>query len=322
VSGTATKTTNAERISMVGIGAALIAMVAWSASGVITKGIDMDGLAVVLYRMWLYTAVMVVVLAAQRNRLTWAKIRASLLGGIALGLDVALFFSAVKETTIANATVIGALQPILMLAFGRRLFGESEAASRRDVMLSFVAIVGVGVVMYGSTGLPDWKPRGDILALCGLLAWTCYFVFSKRTQERLSPIEYSAATALIAAVVNTPIALSSGQDLSWPDAGNWVWLVLLAIGPGLVGHVFMNWSLTRIPVWLGATLALFIPVTSTLLAWLFIDEDVIAVQFVGMAIVLAALAGVVLRPKGAAAHVAEDAGAADGRNRATEAAQA
>jgi drug/metabolite transporter (DMT)-like permease len=287
-------------VSPIGIGAALIAMVAWSASGVITKGIDMGGLAVVLYRMWLYTAVMIVVLAAQRNRLTWVKIRASLPGGIALGLDVALFFSAVKATTIANATVIGALQPILMLAFGRRLFGESEVASRRDVVLSFVAIVGVGIVMYGSTGLPDWKPRGDILAFSGLLAWTCYFVFSKRTQQRLNPIEYSAATALIAAVVNTPIALSSGQDLSWPDAGNWVWLVLLAVGPGLVGHVFMNWSLTRIPVWLGATLALFIPVTSTLLAWLFIDEDVIAVQFVGMAIVLAALAGVVLRPKGEA----------------------
>ena len=155
----------------------------------------------------------------------------------------------------------------------------------------------VGVVMYGSTGLPDWKPRGDILALCGLLAWTCYFVFSKRTQERLSPIEYSAATALIAAMVITPIALASGQDLSWPSADDWVWLVLLAVGPGLVGHVFMNWSLTRIPVWLGATLALFIPVTSTLLAWLFIDEDVAAVQFVGMGVVLAALAGVVLRPR-------------------------
>jgi drug/metabolite transporter (DMT)-like permease len=319
VSAAATSTTSGRSGSAVGIGAALIAMVAWSASGVITKGIDMDGLAVVLYRMWLYTAVMLVVLAAQRNRLTWAKLRASLLGGIALGLDVALFFSAVKQTTIANATVIGALQPILMLAFGRRIFGESEAASRRDVILSFVAIAGVGVVMYGSTGLPDWKPRGDILAFCGLLAWTCYFVFSKKTQERLNPIEYSAATALIAAVVNTPIAFGSGEDLSWPSAGNWVWLVLLAVGPGLVGHVFMNWSLTRIPVWLGATLALFIPVTSTLLAWLFIDEDVVGVQFAGMAIVLAALAGVVLRPKGVPAE--DDADALEA-GRATEPAQA
>jgi drug/metabolite transporter (DMT)-like permease len=281
----------------VGIGAAMIAMVAWSASGVITKGIHMDGLAVVLYRMWLYTAVMIAVLALQRNRLTWAKLRISLAGGIALGLDVALFFSAVKSTTIANATVIGALQPLLMLAFGRRIFGEAESASRREVVLSLVAIAGVGVVMYGSRGLPDWRPRGDVLAACGLLAWTCYFVFSKRTQQRLNPIEYSAATALIAAAVNTPIALASGQDLSWPSGGNWGWLVLLAIGPGLIGHVFMNWSLTRIPVWLGATLALFIPVTSTLLAWLFIDEKVAAVQFVGMGVVLAALAGVVLRPR-------------------------
>lgn len=283
--------------SSAGIAAALVAMLAWSASGVITKGIHMGGLAVVLYRMWLYTAVMMAALALRHTRLTWAKIRLSLLGGVALGLDVALFFSAVKSTTIANATVIGALQPVLMLAFGRRLFGQAESASRREAGLALVAIVGVGIVMYGSRGLPDWRPRGDLLAFCGLLAWTCYFVFSKRTQQRLDPFEYSAATALIAAAVNTPIALASGQDLSLPSAGNWVWLVLLALGPGLVGHVFMNWSLTRIPVWLGATLALFIPVTSTLLAWLFIDEDVAAVQFVGMGVVLAALAAIVVKPR-------------------------
>lgn len=280
-----------------GVAAALVAMLAWSASGVITKGLDMGGLAVVFYRMWLYTAVLVVFLALRRQRLTWSKVRASLPGGIALGFDITLFFSAVKLTTIANATVIAALQPLLMLALGPVLFGAAERAGRREAALSCLAVVGVAIVLFGSTGLPDWRPRGDLVAVGSLFAWTAYFVFSKKTQERVSPLEYTASTALIATLFVTPVALVSGQDLSWPAATNWWWLVLLAIGPGLVGHGLMNWSLTRIPVWLGATLSLFIPVTATVMAWAFIGEEVVAVQFGGMAVVLVALALIVARPR-------------------------
>ncbi len=275
----------------------MVAMVGWSASGVISKGLDMDGLAIVLYRMWLYTAAVMLLLVITGNRLSWKKLAIALPGGIALGLDIALFFSAVKETTIANATIIGALQPLLTLALAPLFFGIRERVTGRELGFSCIAILGVAVVLFGSRGLPDWHPRGDILAACGLLAWTTYFLFSKRTQGKMNSLEYTAAAALIATLFNTPIALASGQDLSWPAGGNWGWLILMALGPGLIGHVCMNWSLTRIPVWLAATLSLFIPVTSTLMAWLFINEEVKAMQFVGMAIVLGALFAVVLHPK-------------------------
>jgi drug/metabolite transporter (DMT)-like permease len=283
--------------SSLGIAAAFVAMIGWSASGVITKGLDMPGMSIVFYRMWVYTAAIFLLLTITGGRLTPKKLLIALPGGVALGLDIALFFNAVKQTTIANATIIGALQPLLTLALAPLFFGVREKISGRELALSLVAIVGVGVVLFGSTGLPDWRPRGDILAACGLLAWTSYFLFSKRTHGRLTSLEYTAAAALIATVFNTPIAFASGHDLSWPAAHNWTWLLLMALGPGLIAHVFMNWSLTRIPVWLAATLSLFIPVTSTLMAWLFINEEVAALQFIGMLIVLGSLVAVVLRPR-------------------------
>ena len=108
--------------------------------------------------------------------------------------------------------MIGALQPILMLLIVGRLFGER--VHRRDVLLSMVAIAGVGIVMFGSAGLPDANPHGDLLAAGALFAWTGYFVFSKRTQQAMSPLEYTAATALWATALNTPIAFLSGQSLA------------------------------------------------------------------------------------------------------------
>ena len=277
--------------SAAGIVAGLVAMAAWAASGVIAKGIDLPGMTIILYRMWLYVAVVLAWLAVRHGRLTWDVLKASAPGGIALGLDIALFFNAVKTTTIANATVIAALQPALMLVLAARFFGEKYR--RVDVMLCFVALGGVAIVVFGSAGLPDAGGWGDLMAVGSLFAWTAYFAFSKATQRRVSPLQYTAATALWAAVVNTPLAFLSGQDLSWPSRAHWFWLILLALVPGLIGHGLMNWSLTRIPVWLGGTLTLAIPVTSTLLAWAFIDEQVRAIQFVGMGVVIAALAALI-----------------------------
>ena len=48
-------------------------------------------------------------------------------------------------------------------------------------------------------------------------------------------------------------------------------LVMVALA-GVVGHALMNWSLVRIPLWVGSTFTLLIPVVSAMLAWVFLDE--------------------------------------------------
>jgi drug/metabolite transporter (DMT)-like permease len=81
--------------------------------------------------------------------------------------------------------------------------------------------------------------------------------------------------------------------MSWPSATNWGWLVVMAASSGLIGHAMMNWSLVRIPLWIGSTFTLLIPVFSALLAWVVLGETVTLVQGVAMAVVIGALAVVV-----------------------------
>jgi drug/metabolite transporter (DMT)-like permease len=285
----------------VGVVAASGAMVGWAASGVIAKGIDLGALAVVFWRMWIYAIVIVGFMYATGRPLSKRAMRIALPGGIALSADIMLFFSSVKLTTVANATVIGAMQPVLMLALAHRLFGEQPL--KRDWGLAIVGISGVVIVMFGSAGVPEWSAFGDFLAFLTLFAWTAYFIFSKLTRSQIDAFEYTAATALTAAIVTSPFALVSGQLAEMPDSASWLWLVILALGPGFASHLLMNWSLGYIPAWLGSTLSLAIPVTSTVLAWMFLDETVVAIQFLGMTIVMVALGAIVVgqaRPRLAA----------------------
>ena len=276
-----------------GVPAAAIAMVGWAASGVIAKGItELGALAVVFWRMWIYAVIVLLFLKLRGTPLRRDSLRVSWRGGISLGADIMLFFSAVRLTTVANATVIGSCQPLIMLLIAGRLFGERP--KRHHWFLALVAICGVAIVMFGSTGVQGWSPKGDLLAVAVVAAWTGYFVFSKLSSRQIESSQYTGATALICALFATPFALASGQVFTMPSSNAWVWLVVLSIGPGFTSHMLMNWSLSRIPAWLGSTLTLAIPVTATVMAWIFLGEEVAALQFVGMAVVLVTLGVIVL----------------------------
>src|SRR5205823_10300370 len=126
--------------------AATTSVVAWGLGPVIVKHIAMPGLAVALHRLWMGEVVILAVLYLRGGRLTARALRVSLAGGIAFGLDIALFFVAVKRTSVANASIISALQPALLLLVVGRLFGE--LVRRLDVVWTIIAIAGVAIVVF------------------------------------------------------------------------------------------------------------------------------------------------------------------------------
>jgi drug/metabolite transporter (DMT)-like permease len=274
-----------------GLIGAVIAVCAWSTGTVLAKYIDMGGLAIGFWRFAFFAVAIAIWLRAGGTRLRWRIMRDSLWGGLALGADVALFFSAVKLTSVVNATIIGALQPIVVGVVAARFFGEQIRA--RDALWSLMALSGVVVVVLASAGDAISDLRGDALAFAAMLSWSAYFIASKDSKKRLTSTEFTAGTALWTALICAPAGLIAGQDMSWPSATNWAWLVAMAVGAGIVGHALMNWSLVRIPLWVGSTFTLAIPVFSTILAWAILGEAVSIVQGLAMAVVLVALGAIV-----------------------------
>lgn len=279
-----TRTADAANLGYLG---AAIAVVAWGSASVLAKYLEMGALAIATYRFTLYGLAMVLIFGTRGTPIGWRVLRHSFWGGLALGLDVALFFSAVKLTNVVNATVIGALQPIVVTLVAVLFFGETVA--RRNLGWAAVAMAGAIGVVVASSGTPQWSLRGDLLSAAAVLAWSGYFVASKASKGRLTPTEFTAGTALWTGLLNFGFALVVGEDLSWPAVGDWVWLIVMTVGSGVLGHSLMNWSLVRIPLWVGSTLTLLIPVTASVLATIVLGEPLTAAQVAAMAVVLVAL---------------------------------
>ena len=272
----------------------LVAVSIWGGMAVVIRLVDeVDGLVLGFHRLWIGALATLGVCYASGRRLSRRSLRVALPGGLAFGADIVLFFSALKHTTVANATVVGALQPLLVFLVANRMFGEQ--VTRQLVRCSVVAIAGVAVVVYGSAGVPVWSIGGDLLAAAALFAWTAYFVASKRAGDVLPPLEYLTAMLVIATTAVAPVALLLGGQLDPGGAGEWAWIALLAIGSGGVGHLLLNWAHGHVELAVMSLLTLAVPVVAVVSAALFLDEPLGWIQALGMVIVLAALAVVAAR---------------------------
>lgn len=275
-----------------GLAAVSVSIVAWGMTGVIIKSIDMDAIAIAAWRFGIYAAILTAWLHSRGGRLTASLLRAALPGGVLLAADVMLFFTAVRETNVVNATTIGALQPLVIAVVAVRMFGER--IHTREVVAALVAIAGVVVVITQSSGTPEWSGAGDLFAVGALLAWSGYFVVAKQTATKLTPHEFTAGTAWWVAVAAFPAGLLLQQDMSAPPASEIAPLLALTVVGGLIGHSMMNWGIPRVPLWLSSTMTLLIPVLASLVAWAVLDEALTGWQLIAMGVVVASLAVVVV----------------------------
>ena len=270
-----------------GLLAAAVAVTAWGASSVIAKVLPQGALAIAAYRFMTYFVVISIWRATRRQYLSWGAFKKSIPGGLLLAADVAFFFTAIKLTTVVNATIIGALQPLILTAYGVRFLGER--LRRADMILGLVALAGVVVIVLAGSNSGDANIWGDLAAVGALASWSAYFVFAKRADGVVSPTDYTLAAALIVALANAPLALAFGQSLAWPAWSDWLLLIGMALGAGLLGHNMMNWSIVRIPLWLGSTMTLLVPLVSSAIAWIFLDEPLNPTQIIAMVVALAAI---------------------------------
>ena len=81
-----------------------MAVTAWSTGTILAKYLDMDALAIGTYRFFVFFVGITFYMRARGVPFKMQIIRKSMWGGIALGADIVFFFSAIKETSVVNAT--------------------------------------------------------------------------------------------------------------------------------------------------------------------------------------------------------------------------
>jgi drug/metabolite transporter (DMT)-like permease len=272
--------------------AAMTAVLSWGIGNVLIKLIDAGGLTLGFHRLWMASVLTGMVLLARGGRPTRREVRVAAPSGVAFALNTACMFTALKLTTVANASVIAALQPVVVMFVATRRFGERVRVA--DVVLVATAVAGVAFVVFGSSGLPEWRLAGDVVAVLSLVTFSWYFVESKRARRQISALPHQMTVAMVGVVVLLPILLASAQGVALPGGSAWLGAALLVIIPG-GGHFLMSWAHGHTSLSLTSLLTLGTPVVATIGAAIVLDERVTVVQAVGIGVVLVSLAVLIAR---------------------------
>jgi drug/metabolite transporter (DMT)-like permease len=273
-----------------GLVAVILGTVAWGCTGIFVKEIRLAALPITFYRLWLGAVLLGALLLVRRRPLSLQVLLRSGPAGLFLAADIALFFSALKLTSVAVATVIGALQPALVLVVAGRFFGER--VGWRVVTWTLVSIVGIAAVALG-TGIPRGEHlTGDALAVGSLLAFTGYWLVAKRAIAGAGDSDrFTFGVMLVAALAMTPVTLLSGQRLGPVRPADWFWIVLLALVPGS-GHLLFNFAHRFVDVSVSSVVSAGNPIVASLLALLVLREPLDAVQIAGGIVAVVAIAAV------------------------------
>ena len=219
--------------------------------------------------------------------------------GILLGLHLISWISSIYFTSIASASVLVTTHPIILIVIERFVFKyRFRPIIWAGVFISFSGSVVLGYADAGIEGTYANPLLGNSLAILASVIFAGYFLIGNRVRQNRNWIEYvfpvygyAALTALSALFVVEGFSFELSGMLLLVGFG-------LALGPQVAGHGALNYAVKYVSPTLIATLILFEPAASSVMAFFFFGEVPLPLSFVGMAIILTGIVLTWSRKKG------------------------
>lgn len=298
--------------------ALVVAILAVSTASILIRLAERDApsLAIAALRLTFATA-MLAPLALTRYRpqvkaMKRGELLLAALSGLFLAVHFGTWITSLEYTSVASSVVLVSTGPLWVALLSRLFLGERM--SRASLLGLVLAVLG-GVVIataaactwaqgfrcsaqnYVLHGRTLW---GNFLALAGAWAVSGYLLLGRRLRRTVALLPYIFVTYGFAAVGLLVAVEVSGQAVLGFRPLTYVWLLLLAIVPQLIGHSTYNWALRFLPAAIIAATTLGEPIGSSVLAYLILGETPgLSVVFGGALILSGIYLAVRLSPKSA-----------------------
>ncbi len=210
------------------------------------------------------------------------------LSGALLALHFALWTSSLDSTSVMSSVVFVSTNPVFVGIASAIIFRERLGAwSIAGIVVAAVGGTIVGLLDLGQAGTESL--RGDVLALLGALAGSGYLLVGRSLRSRLSLTGYVGIAYTTAAVLLLGLTAVTGTRLAGFPAAGYLWIVLLAAGPQLIGHTSYNWALKYVSATFVTVALLAEPIGATLLAIPVLGQVPSVVRLAGGALILAGI---------------------------------
>ncbi len=261
--------------------AVAVGAVSWAS--VLVRLCEAPSLGIAFYRL-LFSVVILAPFALRRGEPVSARTHvAAATAGFLLALHFATWISSLEFTSIASSVVIVSTQPVFTAALGPYLLGEKPGT--RGIAAVALALAGTAVLAGGDFAIGGRALLGDLLSLVGAVTASAYLMIGRRVRARIAFPRYLLLVNSVSAAALLAFAGIGGARLSGYPGSTWIWLVLMAAGPHLMGHGLLNWSVRRLRAFTVNMAVLGEPVLATLYGALLFGEIPGAAFYLGAVLI-------------------------------------
>ncbi len=214
--------------------------------------------------------------------------RLALLAALNIGVFQALLFVAAYRLPGGLAAVVGAVQPLLVMALAWAV--ERSRPSLAALAGGAAGVAGMAVLLV-SPGA-RWDGIGVAAALAGAACMAAGTYLSRRWRLGLPVMALTGWQLLLGGLMVAPVALLADPPLpvpTWTQAAGYAYLS----GAGaLLAYALWFRGITRLPAAAVSSLGLLSPLTAVVLGWAVLGQAVSPIGLLGMALVLGGILAV------------------------------
>ena len=251
----------------------LLAMVSVSSTSLVVRSVaTVPALVLAFWRMftasgmlWGYSVI------RPAGSLSTINKKRIIFAGIFLGCHFACFFLGIRNTSIANATLLGCVAPIFTVIIS--IFQKKKFNKMTYVGL-VIAIVGGGVVQSGDISLNSANLFGNSIALLSALFLAMTFVLAEEIRQETNSIVYGRSLFFVASITILFIATMAGDSILNFKHSDIPWFLFLGLVPSVFGHNLLNYAVKYITPTAVSAVPLGEPIIASIFGLLLFGEAI------------------------------------------------
>lgn len=210
-----------------------------------------------------------------------------LLAGLFFALDLSFWHYGIVMTSVANATVLCNLTPVVVTLFAWVVWKQIPAPLFLVALV--LALGGAFAMAAGATGHQGSNPRlGDLFSLSVAIWYSGYFLTVKRARQNAGAMRITLWATAAGVPLLACVALALGEDMIPATLAGWGACAAMGV-MHVAGQGGVAWSLGKLPAGITAVTILIQPIVAGLLSWWIFGETLTAIQAAGGALVLGAI---------------------------------
>jgi probable blue pigment (indigoidine) exporter len=210
------------------------------------------------------------------------------LSALNIGFFQALLFVAAYRLPGGLAAVVGAIQPLLVMALAWAV--DDRRPVKLAMWASLLGVVGMAVLLVSSSTV--WEPVGVAAALIGAACMAAGTYLTRRWRTGMPVLALTGWQLLVGGLMLAPIAWLVDAPLPALNLTQVLAYAYLSIAGALLGYALWFRGIARLSPVAVVSLGLLSPLTAMILGWALLGQSITGVSLIGLVMVLGSILAV------------------------------